>query len=306
MRTTSSRIAVLLLGGLLLNIAAYAQVELHVLGIAQDAGRPQLGCTKACCVEEGKPRPRIPVVSLGITQADPSKSVLIEATPDISSQWGYLTAQNKGVEPSTIFVTHAHMGHYVGLLQLGREARNTNGVSVIGHPSFIDFIETNQPWKQLVTLRNIIPAPMNSGQVVEIGQVSIQALQVPHRDEISATYAYLIKGPSKTALFLPDIDKWEKWTLSIDSLVKKVDFAFLDATFFSSAELPGRNMSEIPHPLVEETLERSKNWSSETRQKIILTHFNHTNPLLQDESLISRTILSFGLRISRVGDRFVL
>ena len=147
---------------------------------------------------------------------------------------------------------------------------------------------------------------MNSGQVVEIGQVSIQALQVPHRDEISATYAYLIKGPSKTALFLPDIDKWEKWTLSIDSLVKKVDFAFLDATFFSSAELPGRNMSEIPHPLVEETLERSKNWSSETRQKIILTHFNHTNPLLQDEPLISRTILSLGLRISRVGDRFVL
>ena len=306
MRTTSSRIAVLLLGGLLLNIAAYAQVELHVLGIAQDAGRPQLGCTKACCLERGKPRPRIPVVSLGITQADPSKSVLIEATPDIASQWGYLTTQNKGVEPSTIFVTHAHMGHYTGLLQLGREARNANGVSVFGHPTFIDFIATNQPWKQLVTLRNIIPVPISSGQVVEIGQVTIQALQVPHRDEISATYAYLIKGPSKTALFLPDIDKWEKWTLSIDSLVKKVDFAFLDATFFSSAELPGRNMSEIPHPLVEETLERSKNWSSETRQKIILTHFNHTNQLLQDESLISRTILSFGLRISRVGDRFLL
>jgi pyrroloquinoline quinone biosynthesis protein B len=231
---------------------------------------------------------------------------LIEATPDIASQWGYLTTQNKGVEPSTIFVTHAHMGHYTGLLQLGREARNANGVSVFGHPTFVDFIATNQPWKQLVTLRNIIPVPISSGQVVEIGQVTIQALQVPHRDEISATYAYLIKGPSKTALFLPDIDKWEKWTLSIDSLVKKVDFAFLDATFFSSAELPGRNMSEIPHPLVEETLERSKNWSSETRQKIILTHFNHTNQLLQDESLISRTILSFGLRISRVGDRFVL
>jgi pyrroloquinoline quinone biosynthesis protein B len=205
-----------------------------------------------------------------------------------------------------IFVTHAHMGHYTGLLQLGREARNTNGVSVFGHPSFVNFIETNQPWKQLVTLRNIIPIQITSGQAVEIGQVTIRALQVPHRDEISATYAYLIKGPSKTALFLPDIDKWEKWTLSIDSLVKAVDFAFLDATFFSSAELPGRNMSEIPHPLVEETIARSKNWSSETRQKIILTHFNHTNPLLQDDSIIVRTILSLGLRISRVGDRFVL
>ena len=98
MPTTSSRFTFLLLGALLINSASQAQVELHVLGIAQDAVTPQLGCTKACCVEEGKPRPHIPVVSLGITQADPSLAVLIEATPDIASQWGYLTAQNKGVE----------------------------------------------------------------------------------------------------------------------------------------------------------------------------------------------------------------
>jgi hypothetical protein len=77
MRTTSSRFTFLLLGGLLIHVSAYAQVEMHVLGIAQDAGRPQLGCTKACCVEEGKPRPRIPVVSLGITQAEPSKQEVL-------------------------------------------------------------------------------------------------------------------------------------------------------------------------------------------------------------------------------------
>jgi len=105
---------------------------------------------------------------------------------------------------------------------------------------------------------------------------------------------------------LPDIDKWEKWSLSIDSLVKTVDFAFIDATFFSSAELPGRNISEIPHPLVEETIERAQKWSMETRQKIFLTHFNHTNPLLQNDSFFSRTILSLGLRVARVGDRFLL
>ena len=107
MLTLFIRTPVLLIGGLLYTIVATAQVELHVQGITQDAGRPQLGCTKACCVEDGKPRPRIPVVSLGITQADPSKAVLIEATPDISSQWSYLTTQNKGVEPSMIFVTQA-------------------------------------------------------------------------------------------------------------------------------------------------------------------------------------------------------
>ncbi len=306
MPTPVSRTAVLFIGGLLYTIVAASQVELHVLGITQDAGRPQLGCTKPCCVDDGKPRPRIPVVSLGITQPDPSKAVLIEATPDITSQWSYLTTQNKGVEPSMFFVTHAHMGHYTGLLQLGREARNSKGVSVFGHPSFVDFIEKNQPWKQLVTLNNIVTVSMSNGQAVDIGEISIRALQVPHRDEISATYAYLIKGPSKTALFSPDIDKWEKWSLSIDSIVKTVDFAFIDATFFSSAELPGRNMSEIPHPLVEETIERAKKWSMETRKKIILTHFNHTNPLLDDDNVFSRTILSLGLRVARVGDRFLL
>jgi len=105
---------------------------------------------------------------------------------------------------------------------------------------------------------------------------------------------------------LPDIDKWEKWSLSIDSLVKTVDFAFIDATFYSSDELPGRNMSEIPHPLVEETIERAKKWSKDTRQKIILTHFNHTSSLLHDEEVLSRGILELGLRVSRVGERFIL
>ena len=112
--------------------------------------------------------------------------------------------------------------------------------------------------------------------------------------------------PVKKMLLLPDIDKQEKWSLSIDSLVKTVDFAFIDATFYSSAELPGRNMSEIPHPLVEETIECAKKWSIEIRQKIILTHFNHTNPLLDDDNVFSRSILSLGLRVARVGDRFLL
>ena len=109
MRTTASRFTFLLFGALLINSAALAQVEHHVLGIAQDARRPKLGCTKYCCLEEGRSRPRIPVVSLGITQSDPSKSVLIEANPDIASQWEYLTTQNKGVE-SHIFRTILSLG----------------------------------------------------------------------------------------------------------------------------------------------------------------------------------------------------
>ena len=218
-------------------LCSLSQVELHVLGITQDAGLPQLGCAKSCCVQEGKPRERVPVVALGITQSDSKQGVLIEATPDIGSQWQRFMLINQGIEPSSIFITHAHMGHYSGLLQLGREARNTKGVTVYGHPTLIDFLQRDQPWKQLVALNNILPKPIRDRETIQIGQLSIRALVVPHRDEISATYAYILEGPTKRALFLPDIDKWEKWTVTIDSLLQQVDVAFLDATFFDGSEI---------------------------------------------------------------------
>lgn len=301
MLQSSKRIILIVAIHCLSPIWGWSQVQLQVLGITQDAGLPQLGCVKTCCVRNGKPRERISVVSLGITQSDPSKGVLIEATPDITIQWQQFRQINQGVEPSSIFITHAHMGHYVGLLQLGREARNTKDVAVYGHPTLIDFLQRDQPWKQLITLKNILPEPILVGSSKAIGELSIKAIQVPHRDEISATNAYLIKGPSKTALFLPDIDKWEKWDRSIDSLVRSVDYAFLDATFFDETELPGRNLAEIPHPTVRETMVRAKSWPMSVRQKVYLIHFNHTNPLLQKGSEAYRTVIDFGFKIADIG-----
>lgn len=284
----------------------WSQVQLQVLGITQDAGMPQLGCAKSCCVQDGTPRERVPVVSLGIIQSDPGKGMLIEATPDMVGQWQRFQQINHGVEPSSIFITHAHMGHYGGLMQLGREARNTNGVAVYGHPTLIDFLQRDQPWKQLITLNNIRPLPVQDKEAIQIGQLSIQALVVPHRDEISATYAYILEGPNKRALFLPDIDKWEKWSLSIDSLMRQVDVAFLDATFFDGSELPNRKLSEIPHPTVRETMAKAKDWPLSIRQKVYLIHFNHTNPLLQKDSPAQQEVRRFGFRIAQVGERVEL
>ena len=144
------------------------------------------------------------------------------------------------------------------------------------------------------------------GEEQTIGGLVVRAITVPHRDEISDTYAYLLKGPSKTALFLPDIDKWEKWPVSIDSLINSVDYAFLDATFFDASEVPGRNLAEIPHPTVKETMQRASTWPAALRNKVYLIHFNHTNPLLDPDSRERALVEQFGFHIARIGERFAL
>jgi len=70
--------------------------------------------------------------------------------------------------------------------------------------------------------------------------------------------------------------------------------------------LPGRNLSEIPHPTVRETMERAQSWPHSVLQKVHLIHFNHTNPLLQEGSIAYKNLAAFGFQLSRVGDSIQL
>ena len=106
---------------------------------------------------------------------------------------------------------------------------------------------------------------------------------MPHRDEYSETVGYVISGPNKSALFIPDIDKWEKWKLDINAEIKKVDYALLDATFFDEKEINNRDISEIPHPFIIESMKKFEMMTPEEKNKIIFIHFNHTNPVLKDQ-----------------------
>lgn len=279
----------------------------HVLGTAQDAGRPQVGCVKPCCVQpDGHPMPHEPVVCLGITQEPGKGAWLVEATPDFTAQWNQLTALNQGVSPAHIAISHAHIGHYTGLMYTGREAMNTHLVEVFGSPRFIGFLRESQPWKQLVDLQNIWPQEVIPGDHLKLENGRISALAVPHRDEISDTYGYVISGPTKSLLFIPDIDKWERWEHDLDSLLDHVDYALLDATFFSDRELPGRSMAEIPHPFVLETMKMARAWPEEKRSKIHFLHFNHSNPLLDPNSKVTKKVEQAGFHLCRTGQSFAL
>lgn len=292
-------------------------VELVVLGIAQDAGYPQAGCQKQCC----KPawhdfRLRRHVTCLGLIDHQSGQRWLIECTPDFPDQLRLLDEicahgdrKRSPDEPllDGIFLTHAHIGHYAGLVHLGREVMGAKNVSTYAMPRMDRFLRQNGPWSQLVNLKNIALRPMQANRTVQLNKrLTITPFQVPHRDEFSETVGFKIVGPKKTVVFLPDIDKWSKWDHSIEALVKQADLAYLDGTFFANGEIPGRDMALIPHPFVAESIKQFSALDETERKKVRFIHFNHTNPVLQRQSDAQRQIELAGMAVAVQGERVEL
>ena len=273
-----------------------------LLGTLQDGGSPHMGCQKDCCKNPDATRK---VVSLGIIDPVSNKKFLLEATPDFVAQTSMLKAllpSSANKLPDGIFLTHAHIGHYAGLMFLGKEAMNAHEANVFVMPKMKSFLERNGPWSQLVNMNNIKLFLLDSLRPTRISEsLGILPLIVPHRDEFSETVGFIIEGPHQKLLFIPDIDKWEKWRTSIVSLIKEVDYALIDGTFFSAAEVGNRNIAEIPHPLVQESMQLFDNLPAKEKEKIMFIHFNHTNPLLIEKSPAAMKVKLNGFGIALQG-----
>jgi len=282
-------------------------VEIKILGTLQDGGMPHLGCTKDCCkefFEKGYSNKR--VVSLGVSDNKEKSNYLIEASPDISVQLNDL-GNDKLENLNGIFITHAHIGHYSGLINLGREVAHTSKIPLYLMPKMTDFILSNGPWDQLIELKNIeLKKIFNEKEQQLTENLKITPLQVPHRDEYSETVGFKIIGPDKAALFIPDIDKWDKWDKSIKELIKQVDYAFIDGTFYDANEINNRDISEIPHPFIIESFELFNDLNAVDKKKIYFIHLNHTNPAINKESKAYKAIYSKGYNLAELGSVFPL
>lgn len=296
---------VLTLLALQLSVLLNAQPFVLVLGVAQDGGYPHIGCRKQCCRQAwDNPSDKQYVVSFAVVDPQTRQWWLFEATPDMKEQLQYFSKLTGGAYkylPDGIFITHAHIGHYTGLMQLGREALGAKNITVYTLPKMKSFLEENGPWQQLVTLQNIKIEPIKPNSVTGLNaDIRVQAFTVPHRDEYSETAGFTIIADKKKYLFVPDIDKWSKWEKSIIKEVSKVDIALVDATFYSADELPGRRMEEVPHPFVAETMELFSKESESAKAKIHFIHMNHTNPLLWDEEQ-RKKLIQAGYNIAEQG-----
>jgi len=281
--------------------------EAVVLGIAQDGGLPHLGCDKECCARARAEGRRLFPASLGIRDLASGRLLLVDATPAIEPQVALfhetIGVQGLGRHPfDAVLLTHAHIGHYLGLAQLGREVMAADSIAVHVSPRFAAFLRGNGPWSQLVDLGQIVPVEFTPGEAFAPWPgLTVIPIPVPHRDEFSDTMAFKIIGPAGTVLFVPDTDGWDRNPGLLDTLLDGVTVAYLDATFYDGSELPGRNLAEIPHPLMTRTMELLADRAREHPGSIRFIHLNHTNPALRDPEIVA-LIEARGFRIAEQGE----
>ena len=306
---TSNALMILLFWFMSVYSAAQDEPFIYVLGVAQDAGYPQAGCYQPHCLRGWEnPALRRGATSLAVVDPGTSRKYLFEATPNLPEQLYALEkiASDRLYSLDGVFLTHAHIGHYTGLMFFGFESMNTDRLPVFAMPRMMEFLNTNGPWNQLVSMNNIVLQELKNQQSVKFSDVIVTPILVPHRDEFSETVGYQIDGPNKTALFIPDIDKWEIWDRNILEEIRAVDYALIDATFFNGNELPGRDMADIPHPFVVESMSLFESLIAEDKAKVWFIHLNHSNPLINRDSAAYQRVTAQGFKVAREGDRLTL
>ena len=274
-----------------------------LLGIAQDGGRPQPGCTRPCCQGLTEQDYRSPV-SLGV-KTNEGTILLIEATRDLGRQLRMM--DNPSIDH--LFITHAHLGHVDGLGLFGRETMSARNIQLHCSPSMYSLIERTPSWNQLL-LQNVLE--FGTFPRIEIDDIKVEFIQVPHRAELSDMHAIILRGENKSLLFLPDHDSWNE-TLEAHSCKTireflnkyEIDIALLDGTFWSGGELQGRDMSVVPHPTIEDSLQRLGN-RKPTDPDISFIHLNHTNPVYDKTSIEHQEIVQLGWRLGEEGQKINL
>ena len=275
-----------------------------VLGVAQDGGAPQAGAG----VHAGGEGFRRHVASLAIVDPRDGKRWLIDCTPDFPLQLGMLDkeAPRRGDRVlDGVFLTHAHMGHYTGLMHLGHEVMGAKGIPVYAMPRMKSYLEGNGPWDQLVRYENITLSELQVGQAIELASgLSVEAFTVPHRQEYSEVVGFVVRGPSRSVLYIPDIDSWHEWDeqgTRIEEWLHRVDVAYLDGTFYDNGEIPGRDMSGFPHPFIAHSMERFADLDDATKQKVrfhsLESYEPGAAPRQQGESNRARQRIRFGRRV---------
>ena len=270
----------------------------HVLGTSQDGGYPQVGCSEPCCNIAWNNDSSIRFPScLAFVNPSIKKYWLFDVTPEVKAQVRMLESYECSL--AGVFITHAHIGHYMGIINFGLEVMNLSSIPIYVMPKMKSFLETNSIMNQLIINENIELIELSDEDYCHVDGAMIKPFNVPHRNELSETVGFEIKGNKKTIIYLPDIDSWDGWMDNLLALIDLSDVLFLDGTFFSKSELKVRDISKIPHPAIIDTMDKLSGLDLDLKKKIHFIHFNHTNDVLRDESEAAKNVIDNGFLLSK-------
>lgn len=257
-------------------------MKVTILGSGQDGGLPQVGARHRHDrrAREGDLPERTAASVLVETEG---ARLLLDAGPDLRVQWW----PYEGL-PDAIALTHAHMGHYSGLVHLGQESADAEGIVCLVTEAMNRFLRGNEPWASLVDSGALTPVP---GRRHRWAGMTVQLVPVPHRSELTDTAAISVDG---RLLYVPDIDDWNGWP-DARATIARHELAIVDGTFWSPDEI--ERAEDVPHPPVPETLRLVEG----VRTRVVLTHLNHTNPLCDPTSPEARRVADAGMEIASDG-----
>jgi pyrroloquinoline quinone biosynthesis protein B len=270
-----------------------------VLGTAQDGGLPHAGCACARCegarADPSRRRRVASIALLGVT----GRMLLVDATPDLPDQLAVAAAAAGRGErgPGGLLLTHAHMGHYLGLAWFGREGLHARGLPVHATPRMLEFLARNRPWAHLLDRGEIVPRPLTPGVAFPFDGLEVEPFLSPHRAEDTDTIGVEVRGPRARLVYVPDADVFPP---DVVARIRGADAALVDGTFLSPDELP-RSVTEVPHPFVRDSVVRLAGG----RGRIRFTHLNHTNPLA-DPGGAEAAALPPGFGVAADGDEVPL
>lgn len=271
--------------------------RVHVLGTAQDGGFPHAGCAcVSCSAARADPRLARRVSCIGVV-GENGRCLLVDATPDFGEQIAELARvagrERPGVD--ALVLTHAHIGHYLGLALLGREAMSARGMVAHCTTRMGQFLRGNRPWSHLLERGEIVLRTLSPGMPLRFDGVELHAFLTPHRAEDTDTIGLEIRGPRRTLVYVSDTDVFPP---PLEARIREADVALIDGTFYDRDELPHREILEIKHPFVVESVRRF----ADARTEIHFIHLNHSNALLSADP----PVLPEGFAVARDGQVFDL
>ena len=283
--------------------------EIFIVGTTQDGGYPHIGCDLECCQDAWiNPELKRYASSIAVIDHQNKKYFLIDVTPDLSEQLHmFCNVYGRSYVLSGMFLTHAHVGHYMGLFKLGLEMMNSNQIPLYAMPEMMSFLKNNSSTHFLFESNNIADNIIREQQLIQLGtNLSISPFYVPHRNELSETVGYKIQSNNKSVIYIPDVDSWKECDFNILDMVSQNDYLFLDGTFYNKSELSTRDISKIPHPSILDSMNTFKSLSNYDKNKIYFTHLNHTNNLLRKDSKEYRRVIDNKYNILHEKQKFML